>query len=98
MRLSSVIIALAGGTAVAWAMGLFAWQPVADAPWLTLPKLAGIDYPLQFSLPDVLTDRKSTRLNSSHLVISYAVFCLKKKSKADTRGTAPPTSTGNTSP
>src|SRR5256885_11365088 len=27
----------------------------------------------------VETDRKSTRLNSSHLVISYAVFCLKKK-------------------
>src|SRR5205807_9702102 len=27
------------------------------------------------------TDRKSTRLNSSHLVISYAVFCLKKKIK-----------------
>src|SRR5688500_19475168 len=29
----------------------------------------------------VLRDRKSTRLNSSHLVISYAVFCLKKKTK-----------------
>src|SRR2546426_9213849 len=29
--------------------------------------------------PGVGTDRKSTRLNSSHLVISYAVFCLKKK-------------------
>src|SRR5438034_2567897 len=28
---------------------------------------------------DVLEDRKSTRLNSSHTVISYAVFCLKKK-------------------
>src|SRR5256885_8808212 len=28
-----------------------------------------------------LGDRKSTRLNSSHLVISYAVFCLKKKKK-----------------
>src|SRR5256885_4498950 len=28
------------------------------------------------------SDRKSTRLNSSHLVISYAVFCLKKKSDA----------------
>src|SRR5256885_9601666 len=28
-----------------------------------------------------MTDRKSTRLNSSHLVISYAVFCLKKKTK-----------------
>src|SRR5256885_7873516 len=29
-------------------------------------------------------DRKSTRLNSSHLVISYAVFCLKKKNTCDT--------------
>src|SRR2546426_7204235 len=29
-------------------------------------------------------DRKSTRLNSSHLVISYAVFCLKKKKKRKT--------------
>src|SRR5256885_12198769 len=28
---------------------------------------------------DLVLDRKSTRLNSSHLVISYAVFCLKKK-------------------
>src|SRR2546426_6276738 len=31
------------------------------------------------SLPRAAQDRKSTRLNSSHLVISYAVFCLKKK-------------------
>src|SRR5256885_5054594 len=30
-------------------------------------------------------DRKSTRLNSSHLVISYAVFCLKKKKKTSTK-------------
>src|SRR5256885_5835931 len=30
---------------------------------------------------DIFEDRKSTRLNSSHLVISYAVFCLKKKKK-----------------
>src|SRR5690554_7707584 len=29
--------------------------------------------------PDSLIDRKSTRLNSSHVRISYAVFCLKKK-------------------
>src|SRR5207244_11265034 len=28
---------------------------------------------------DVIQDRKSTRLNSSHQIISYAVFCLKKK-------------------
>src|SRR5256885_5996200 len=31
--------------------------------------------------PRLWQDRKSTRLNSSHLVISYAVFCLKKKKK-----------------
>src|SRR2546426_7066205 len=30
-------------------------------------------------------DRKSTRLNSSHLVISYAVFCLKKKKNSSTQ-------------
>ena len=32
-------------------------------------------------VPALLGDRKSTRLNSSHTVISYAVFCLKKKKK-----------------
>src|SRR5256885_3659158 len=35
---------------------------------------------LDFLIPrNVAIDRKSTRLNSSHLVISYAVFCLKKR-------------------
>src|SRR5256885_8640326 len=34
---------------------------------------------LTCSQPEPERDRKSTRLNSSHLVISYAVFCLKKK-------------------
>src|SRR2546426_5671618 len=37
--------------------------------------------PIAFNLVGALLDRKSTRLNSSHLVISYAVFCLKKKKK-----------------
>src|SRR5258708_14468115 len=32
-------------------------------------------------LSHLATDRKSTRLNSSHQIISYAVFCLKKKKK-----------------
>src|SRR5256885_2403154 len=32
------------------------------------------------------SDRKSTRLNSSHLVISYAVFCLKKKTLSSHEG------------
>src|SRR2546426_12595240 len=34
-----------------------------------------------FGFGELDVDRKSTRLNSSHLVISYAVFCLKKKKK-----------------
>src|SRR5256885_2941869 len=47
---------------------------------VTPPQLAG-DVPVADVLHPVLErgDRKSTRLNSSHLVISYAVFCLKKK-------------------
>src|SRR5688500_17669781 len=36
------------------------------------------------TLAEIQRDRKSTRLNSSHLVISYAVFCLKKKKKQQT--------------
>src|SRR5256885_5501372 len=39
----------------------------------------GPDKYLPVSAITKITDRKSTRLNSSHLVISYAVFCLKKK-------------------
>src|SRR5688500_19978902 len=34
---------------------------------------------LAVQIDEPMVDRKSTRLNSSHLVISYAVFCLKKK-------------------
>src|SRR5438477_5018517 len=37
--------------------------------------------------PLSLQDRKSTRLNSSHMSISYAVFCLKKKKNTATTGT-----------
>src|SRR2546426_6200524 len=40
---------------------------------------------LNFLKLGTLGDRKSTRLNSSHLVISYAVFCLKKKKKNITK-------------
>src|SRR5256885_12445866 len=42
------------------------------------PESEGSDWRICFW---VCLDRKSTRLNSSHLVISYAVFCLKKKKK-----------------
>src|SRR5260221_11473773 len=39
----------------------------------------GLQRALVFAPPVRVLDRKSTRLNSSHTVISYAVFCLKKK-------------------
>src|SRR5207244_9008662 len=35
--------------------------------------------PCKYTGKDMKTDRKSTRLNSSHQIISYAVFCFKKK-------------------
>src|SRR2546430_11241900 len=38
---------------------------------------------------DHLADRKSTRLNSSHSQISYAVFCLKKKNETDSAAKQP---------
>src|SRR5688500_19950551 len=53
------------------------------APGDTIVLEAGATYRGPLWLPkktgDAYIDRKSTRLNSSHLVISYAVFCLKKK-------------------
>src|SRR5205807_3461917 len=49
-----------------------------DGTWMIVEPFANDQ--LQDNLNPV-GDRKSTRLNSSHLVISYAVFCLKKKKK-----------------
>src|SRR5207249_5587014 len=40
-------------------------------------------YSTMFGLIIIVGDRKSTRLNSSHVSISYAVFCLKKKSQTE---------------
>src|SRR2546422_5222863 len=53
--------------------------PASDA---RLCQLAILNHPLE-SLSHPRKDRKSTRLNSSHGYISYAVFCLKKKKKKD---------------
>src|SRR2546422_1345890 len=48
-------------------------------PRLHIPGLAALSQGPRFANPG--PDRKSTRLNSSHGYISYAVFCLKKKKK-----------------
>src|SRR2546426_5965854 len=55
------------------------------AGWYLAPRAAdALHHPAP---PSPALDRKSTRLNSSHLVISYAVFCLKKKNSTDENGT-----------
>src|SRR5256885_10039075 len=52
-------------------------SPPLEAELRTVLKLSFIDLFRELTVQD----RKSTRLNSSHLVISYAVFCLKKKTR-----------------
>src|SRR5256885_9946771 len=60
-------------------------SPLTEHPGVQTPPPARLlasqkrPQPPIFLSPPLLLDRKSTRLNSSHLVISYAVFCLKKK-------------------
>src|SRR5436189_3814503 len=44
-------------------------------------QLAPIAGSMGYGVPAAIADRKSTRLNSSHRCISYAVFCLKKKNR-----------------
>src|SRR2546426_7537568 len=55
------------------------WEP--GKPELEIQRAAGLPAQIAEKLEAQAQDRKSTRLNSSHLVISYAVFCLKKKKK-----------------
>src|SRR5690625_6643731 len=61
---------------------VLATAAAADARWVAS---LGAEHVLDYRDPDLtarlLEDRESTRLNSSHVAISYAVFCLKKKSK-----------------
>src|SRR5436309_4687022 len=52
---------------------------VLASGWYTLGKGAVMTLLVPTTTPDITPDRKSTRLNSSHVKISYAVFCLKKK-------------------
>src|SRR5256885_12353108 len=54
----------------------YSWSDNSPIPEQELVSLAGF---AEAGFQEPIIDRKSTRLNSSHLVISYAVFCLKKK-------------------
>src|SRR5690625_7730716 len=60
-------------------------SPTGNEHWTLAPEEAdGSGADLAEAEPSASSgDRKSTRLNSSHVAISYAVFCLKKKKKKD---------------
>src|SRR5690242_21297498 len=78
-------------TAMTWARFFDAYEPVHALVAESGGELLGLTHYLfhrsttmiepNCYLQDLFTDRKSTRLNSSHMSISYAVFCLKKKNK-----------------
>src|SRR2546426_4260949 len=73
---------------------LFRSRKVADGLVRQRPDGRPLQFGLEVERPRHLAvrprDRKSTRLNYSHLVISYAVFCLKKKKKTNTTPTIQP--------
>src|SRR2546430_11855452 len=58
-------------------------EPILISPEIYIEKLEEEDSEYVIYFADDGRDRKSTRLNSSHSQISYAVFCLKKKKKSD---------------
>src|SRR5256885_12433941 len=83
------VIATAGVTTLVVARAGFA-MAAGPLPGASVPTPAGTPSVSAATTPsgaNVTGDRKSTRLNSSHLVISYAVFCLKKKKKRTDRQT-----------
>jgi NCS2 family nucleobase:cation symporter-2 len=55
LRLSAVILALVAGTLVASVMGRFTAQGIADASWLTLPRIAFLNLDVSFSISAILT-------------------------------------------
>src|SRR5256885_5081201 len=87
---------------LAWIIALLILIAIGAAVWVHLQgahssarrpqaQSVGVATAARGDMPEMLSalDRKSTRLNSSHLVISYAVFCLKKKNFAALRVSLP---------
>src|SRR5256885_8669407 len=74
------------------ALLLLLYQLVAEEQGVDPARLSGTiqnDVLKEYIARGTYIDRKSTRLNSSHLVISYAVFCLKKKITASSTRCSP---------
>lgn len=55
LKVSSIVIALIVGSAVATAMGRFDWSTVQQAHWFSLPKFTSLHYGLNFNVPAILT-------------------------------------------
>src|SRR5256885_10811882 len=72
--------------------GRYYWIPFARLSEVRIEKPADLRdiawTPAYLTLANGGEDRKSTRLNSSHLVISYAVFCLTKKERLSQKSSA----------
>src|SRR5690606_41715325 len=66
-----------GGASGRWPAGR--WGEVSEGMQILLASPRGFCAGVDRAIDIVERDRKSTRLNSSHVKISYAVFCLKKK-------------------
>src|SRR5438132_2574304 len=62
-----------------------AWSTIPHVTQHELADITGLDELRKRFAKQAEADRKSTRLNSSHTVISYAVFCLKKKKTTKTQ-------------
>src|SRR5690625_5515161 len=85
---SAVLAVILGSSGIVWAMNSSSTEETSkDDPSNWETDVEDIDYNTDIEKDEIdyvtsdkeTKDRKSTRLNSSHVAISYAVFCLKKK-------------------